>query len=567
MRQRRISKQVKEELGWKVIRNSTYGGPYAHIMLWLGVVLTGSFYQNHPELCVSVVVSMVSLIVLRMIAFPLFRRNPERSFKTAVAFTRITSGLFGLTWGAAAIYIFKYYGFSLPTFFVIAAIVGIGAGTISEFAYDFKQVVIFTTLSVLPWTVYCFMNSNRAGFMTMGFFGIFLMIFFVFTERKSQIVLYEALENREVIKDQRDQFKNVIEAIPGFVYWTDEQGACAGVNMRLAQAHGRKIEEFIAGKVKPFNFDQSIPERFSHFSRSHLAHDLFETQLPVGKSLRWCLVTMTKFKTVIGHQILVIVLDIEEQKRAEAELEIAKQKAHESSRLAALGTMAGGVAHEINNPLAIISGTVSALRAREIGNSKDAPAFQKGFDKIETIVFRIAKIVKGLQTVARDGEKDPFENIAIGTLLQDTIELCQSRMKHEGIDIRLGAIPAHLTARCRPTQIGQVVLSLMNNSRDAILHLPEKWIQITAESKGTAIEISITDSGNGIPGEIRDKLMIPFFTTKEIGQGTGLGLSVSKAILEDHDGSLTLDTTQKHTCFIMRLPRGVAQIQDYPVAA
>lgn len=107
---------------------------------------------------------------------------------------------------------------------------------------------------------------------------------------------------------------------------------------------------------------------------------------------------------------------------------------------------------------------------------------------------------------------------------------------------------------CRGVQISQVLLNLLNNAFDAIELLPEKWIKLDAMKMEDTIVIHVTDSGHGIPEEEREKIFQPFYTTKPIGKGTGLGLSLSRKIVQDHKGTLTLDTNSAHTRFVIKIP-------------
>jgi signal transduction histidine kinase len=114
---------------------------------------------------------------------------------------------------------------------------------------------------------------------------------------------------------------------------------------------------------------------------------------------------------------------------------------------------------------------------------------------------------------------------------------------------------------CRPTEISQVLLNLLNNAVDAVQPLAEKWVELQVRSAGKDVEISVMDSGKGIPEKIRDKVGQPFFTTKVVGHGTGLGLSISRGIVEAHGGHLNLDTQCEHTRFVVTLPKAVAREQ------
>jgi len=241
------------------------------------------------------------------------------------------------------------------------------------------------------------------------------------------------------------------------------------------------------------------------------------------------------------------------EKRTE-ELAEAKANMISSSKLSALGEMAGGMAHEINTPLTIIN-----LKVAQIQNELNAASLNKekvndGLKKIEDTVARIAKIIRGLRYFARDTKSDPFNRVQVSAILEDTLYLCIERFRYNGIVLKTGEYPKNLYIDCRPTEISQVILNLLNNACDAVLDLPEKWISIDVVKKGEMLEIRIADSGHGIPREVQEKIMQPFFTTKPVGKGTGLGLSISKGIIESHKGSLTIDNRSKNTCFVITLP-------------
>lgn len=243
-----------------------------------------------------------------------------------------------------------------------------------------------------------------------------------------------------------------------------------------------------------------------------------------------------------------VVQDITEQKRAE-------MRSTTSAKMASLGQMAAGIAHEINNPLAIIQARAEQLREAVAGNDLSPQRISKTAEKIVATSIRIGKIVKSLRAFAREGENDPFETIALSSILSDTLEFCRERFRHHNVMLECALPPEDWTLECRPVQISQVFLNLLNNSFDAIVPLEEKWVRIECRSEPDFIHISVTDSGSGIPQEHREKLFEPFFTTKEVGAGTGLGLSVSRGIAATHRGSLSLDHNSSHTSFILKLPK------------
>ncbi len=226
-----------------------------------------------------------------------------------------------------------------------------------------------------------------------------------------------------------------------------------------------------------------------------------------------------------------------------------------SSKMASLGEMAGGIAHEIMNPIAIIDGfSVRLVRMLESGQI-DKETITTAITKIRATVERITKIITSLRNYARDGENDAFTEVKIADVINDTLEFCRQKIGYRKIELRVDPIDANLALDCRPIQISQVILNLLSNSADAVEALADRWIQIQVSQIKNRIQVRVVDSGPGIRQEIQDKIMKPYFTTKPAGKGTGLGLSISRAIVESHRGTLTIDKSCANTCFILDLPQ------------
>jgi signal transduction histidine kinase len=255
------------------------------------------------------------------------------------------------------------------------------------------------------------------------------------------------------------------------------------------------------------------------------------------------------------------------------EIESQQVKIIQSSRLAALGEMAGGIAHEINNPLAIINIKAEqigmmALRAQGAQSSK----IEELATGIQSTVQRIARIVKGLRAFARESDKDPFQLAEARTLFDDTISLCSERFRNHGVTLKVSSPEVGATLECRQYQIAQVILNLMNNAFDAVRESPrlgadgkpeEMWVSLGVDVTEEHLFIHVTDNGPGVPKELREKIMQAFFTTKKAGVGTGLGLSISRGIVVDHGGTLYLDESQAgQTRFVIKLPRSRFAIEN-----
>jgi C4-dicarboxylate-specific signal transduction histidine kinase len=236
----------------------------------------------------------------------------------------------------------------------------------------------------------------------------------------------------------------------------------------------------------------------------------------------------------------------------------AEVKLVNSAKMSALGEMAGGIAHEINTPLGTIGMVGDQIDELIAEDPIDKKMIHEMTQVISGTVQRIGGIIRGLRTFSRDVSQDRFEPIPLKRILEDTLGLCREKLKHGNVQISCDLIPDDLKVYCRAVQISQVLLNLINNACDAILPLPEKWIKVEAKKDGDFAEVFITDSGNGIPEEVRNKIFQPFFTTKDIGKGTGLGLSISRGIVDAHRGSMTLDSQCENTRFILRLPTNQA---------
>lgn len=257
---------------------------------------------------------------------------------------------------------------------------------------------------------------------------------------------------------------------------------------------------------------------------------------------------------IVGFYIFIHNLTLLREKDKLIENQLASLVS--SSKLAALGVMAGGIAHEINNPITIISSITRIIR-KYIEKGIVAPQkFYKCCDDIDETITRISKIISGLRTVSRDASSEEFAPCAIANIFEDVLALSSEKFKASkiSIDINLTDEIYQTVIPCRRVQLSQVFLNMLGNSFDAIEDLGDRWIRIECNKKDDQLVIRFIDSGSGISLAIQDQILNPFFTTKEVGKGTGLGLSLSNSFIKNHNGKLELDNDSKNTCFIITLP-------------
>lgn len=260
---------------------------------------------------------------------------------------------------------------------------------------------------------------------------------------------------------------------------------------------------------------------------------------------------------VIGGQayLLLTARDLSARLAMEKELEEQRAKVTYAAKMASLGEMAGGVAHEINNPLTIIKGLAEHIQLLLRTAPKDSDAILDKTTQIKKTIMRIARIVKGLRTFSRDGTNDPCAATSVASLFDDALGLCAEAFRHAEIELIAPAVDPNLSIECRATEISQVLLNLLSNARDAVAGRSPAWVKLEALDLGELVAIAVTDSGPGIPEAAKERIMEPFFTTKGVGKGTGLGLSISRGIAERHHGWLEYDQHHHNTRFILKIPK------------
>ena len=247
----------------------------------------------------------------------------------------------------------------------------------------------------------------------------------------------------------------------------------------------------------------------------------------------------------------------EEEKRLEADFKARmEQQMISTERLAAMGTLAAGVAHEINNPLAIINeaaGFMSlVLQKPELSDMPRRQVFEMALAKIEKSVKRARNITHQLLRSVR--KNDPIlADVNINELVTETIELVGKEAKNKDITISLNADTPLKNIWIEPEKIRQVLINLMTNAIQATDRQGRVSIHVKNISEG--ILLTVGDTGHGIPREIREKIFEPFFSTKSPGEGTGLGLFVTREIIEKMDGTIEVDSQIGHgTRFTVRIP-------------
>lgn len=364
--------------------------------------------------------------------------------------------------------------------------------------------------------------------------------------------------NSLALKQREIELSNILDLVPVGIFKSDFSGHCYFSNAKWRQIVGAEgcadeaVNFFeVIDPADRGNITQQTQETVRSHGRSVMEFAL-QRKDSLEKQVRVEVVTEDR-QSNAGF-FLGCVQDVTDLRKAERELEQQRLAAAQAAKMSALGEMAGGIAHEINNPLAIIHGRAyRSLKLLE-GENINKEIIVTDLESIGDTANRIARIVKGLRAFSRNGNSDPFENVALTSIMDQVLELCRERFKNNSIEMYIDELPNWII-KCRSVQILQVFINLLNNAFDAIKGLEEKWVRIEFNEEDDLYVIAMTDCGKGIPESVSKKMFEPFFTTKEVGQGTGLGLSISKGLIEDNKGTLVYDTSSPHTKFVLSFPK------------
>lgn len=257
------------------------------------------------------------------------------------------------------------------------------------------------------------------------------------------------------------------------------------------------------------------------------------------------------------------------------DLRAAEAQLVHSEKMAGLGKLVAGVAHELNNPIGFIYANMGHFE-RYIGvlkgicdksgvEGEDLEQAQKAFSTLERLIAscsggaqRIKEIVLGLRTFSRLDEAER-KSVDLHEGINSTLTLIDHHLKDRiTVEKDYGQLPL---VECYAGQLNQVLMNLITNAADAIEG--EGRIVIKTRAQDDGVTISVKDSGVGIPDEVKSEIFVPFFTTKDVGKGTGLGLSISYGIIEKHGGHIDVDSVEgEGTTFTITLPTKMPPEED-----
>jgi C4-dicarboxylate-specific signal transduction histidine kinase len=248
-----------------------------------------------------------------------------------------------------------------------------------------------------------------------------------------------------------------------------------------------------------------------------------------------------------------------EMQRREQELREKQQQLVQAAKLATLGELTTGVAHELNNPLnnigLFIGNVIDSVQMGRI--DKDSALRQ--LNSAMQQVHKATEIITHLRTFGR-AAPESREPTHINQVIQQSLSLMREQLRLRSIDVQLKLAPEDPIVMANPIRLEQAFMNLLTNARDALSESSKKMIRISSSLQQDTVRLVFQDTGPGVPPGLEQRIFDPFFTTKEVGAGTGLGLSITYGIVKDHEGSIRLDNRPgEGATFVIDIPLARAE--------
>lgn len=354
------------------------------------------------------------------------------------------------------------------------------------------------------------------------------------------------------LAETKSFLEDIIDSVPDPIFVKNRKQDWVFVNKGFAEIIGKPKEELFGKNDSDF-FEETLKNTYwEHDEKVFKTGEASENEEKIRDSKGEYRDVLTKKSLLAGTEpgpmLVGIMRDITENKKIHKSM-------IEQSKLASLGEVSAGMAHEINNPLSIISGKMMILKTQL---ERDVPAdpnkLRQTCDAVLKNCQRIEKIVRTLNSFSRNTKSGPMEKIFIGDIFEELKEFVAEKLEKAEIKIDFEIENESLFVNGRTSELIQVLINLINNSFDAIRNSKSPWINVSSMSSKNKVIVEISDSGEGIPPEIASQMMEFFFTTKPSGQGTGLGLSLAHQIIKSHGGTIEYLADRKNTTFRLELP-------------
>ena len=576
-----IVPEAKYELWF--IRYAVYC-PFALAVLFFSY---SQLFKKYMQISIASVVGLAGLGIIAMIVIA-----PQSGNNSYYA-------------GLILVFIFGY------TFFKLDFIYATAIGVMIVIAYEIAAV--WATQTPIPILI-----NNNFFFLTGNLFGMFacysiqlnsrkefLQAQLLETEKKKVHTANLELENKveqrtgqllkankvlkqeigeralaeEHLRESEEKYRSILESMAEGYYEFDVSGNLKFFNDAFYKIIGYSREDLMGTNYRKFTDQQDVNRVFRAFNNiyvSHMPSIEFEWQIirkDGGKRHLEASASLIKGPDGLPNGFQGIIRDVTDRNLAEQSLKKAYQELKhtqsqlvQSAKLASIGELAAGVAHELNQPLMVIRGNAQLVKRFITKGQYEIDDLLKQMEPIERNTKRMMNIINHLRTFSRQS-KSEYYSLDVNQVIEESFLMVGEQLRLRNIEIKKTLDPDLPKIKGDTNQLEQVFLNLITNARDAITEKNEdqkpgngnpdsiEIITKTSETDSNLIEVLFKDTGNGIGASARNSIFDPFFTTKAVGKGTGLGLSISYGIISDHNGQIEIaDTGPQGTTFQVKLP-------------
>jgi PAS domain S-box-containing protein len=545
------------------------------------------FFKKFMQLCIVWVVGLAGFGIIGMIVIA-----PQSGNNSYYA-------------GLILVFIFGY------TFFKLDFIYASAAGIVIVIAYEVAAIwATHTPIALLINNNFFFLTGNLFGMFACYSIELnsrkeFLQAQLLETEKKKVHTANLELENKveqrtgqllkankvlkqeigertlaeDQLRESEEKYRSILESMAEGYYEFDVSGNLKFFNDAFYEIIGYSRQDLMGANYRKFTDPQAAGRVFRAFNNIYVSHKPskeFEWQIirqDGDKRHLEASVSLIKGPDGLPNGFQGIIRDVTDRNLAEQSLKKAYQELKhtqsqlvQSGKLASIGELAAGVAHELNQPLMVIRGNAQLVKRFITKGNYEINDLLKQMEPIERNTKRMMNIINHLRTFSRQS-KSEYYALDVNQVIEESFLMVGEQLRLRNIEIKKTTDPDLPKIKGDTNQLEQVFLNLITNARDAITEKNESQkpedgkidsieiITQTSASDANLIEVLFKDSGNGIGESARNSIFDPFFTTKAVGKGTGLGLSISYGIISDHNGQIEIaETGPQGTTFQIKLP-------------
>jgi len=416
-------------------------------------------------------------------------------------------------------------------------------------------------------------NNQKIGVIKTTFTCHYLQVFvytLIFTSLLTAVIFYyfKGVYLSSKLKNSEEKYRTIVENMRDIIAVTSTKGKLLYISTSAEKFTGFTSKELLVKKTHlAMNDQKKIMHQFISQTKTQNNGMLDEYRIQTRNGeFKWVLHTWQKimpssnpFKQVDHNQAILIHLirDVTDLKLAQIKQDKLKEQMIENAKLASLGTIAAGIAHELNNPLTIVSGYFQILsKSKELNISAEKIIdYSKA---IEVALNRMQTIIAHIKVFGKDTSSEPMALYSINKVINDSLILLNKQLLNHNIQVSLILDEKIPETFININKLETAIRNLIINSKDAFDAHPDiksKTIVITTQAYESEIVIKYKDNAGGISSANMGKIFDPFFTTKEVGKGTGLGLSITHGILKEHNGTIQVSSILgEGSEFILTLP-------------